>query len=131
MRPSQPSGPSLKATPLQWKTDWCFEQSQQRRHYVIEPWLDGRRVGRAHGWFESGERFVLEKIEIDSRQRSRGYGSTVIERLRQKARDEGCRELVINNVRASNHRAISLYEALGAKAVPLSSSLCAFAISPP
>jgi ribosomal protein S18 acetylase RimI-like enzyme len=38
---------------------------------------------------------------------------------------------VINNVRASNHRAISLYEALGAKAVPLSSSLCAFAISPP
>ena len=83
----------MKATPLQWKTDWCFEQSQQRRHYVIEPWLDGRRVGRAHGWFESGERFVLEKIEIDSRQRSRGYGSTVIERLRQKARDEGCRFL--------------------------------------
>ena len=121
----------MKATPLQWKTDWCFEQSQQRRHYVIEPWLDGRRVGRAHGWFESGERFVLEKIEIDSRQRSRGYGSTVIERLRQKARDEGCRELVINNVRASNHRAISLYEAMGAKAVPLSSSLCAFVISPP
>ena len=110
----------MKATPLQWKTDWCFEQSQQRRHYVIEPWLDGRRVGRAHGWFE-----------IDSKQRSRGYGSTVIERLRQKARDEGCRELVINNVRASNHRAISLYEALGAKAVPLSSSLCTFAISPP
>ena len=59
---------------------------------------------------------MLEKIEIDSRQRSRGYGSTVIERLRQKARDEGCRELVINNVRASNLRAISLYEALGAKA---------------
>ena len=121
----------MKATPLQWKTDWCFEQSQQRRHYVIEPWLDGRRVGRAHGWFESGERFVLQQIEIDSRQSYRENRRTEIERLRQKARDEGCRELVINNVRASNHRAISLYEALGAKAVPLSSSLCAFAISPP
>ena len=121
----------MKANHLQLKTDWRFEESQQRRHYVIEPWLDGRRVGRAHGWFESGESFVLEKIEIDSRMRSRGYGSTVIEQLRQKARTEGCRELVINNVRSNNHRAISLYEALGAKAVQLSSSLCTFAISPP
>ena len=121
----------MKASPLQWKTDWRFEESEQRRHYVIEPWLDGRRVGRAHGWFEPGESFVLEKIEIDSRQRSRGYGSTVIEQLRQKARDKGCRELVINNVRSSNFRAIALYEAMGAKAVPLSASLCAFVISPP
>lgn len=121
----------MKASPLQWKTDWRFEESEQRRHYVIEPWLDGRRVGRAHGWFEPGGSFVLEKIEIDSRQRSRGYGSTVIEQLRQKARDKGCHELVINNVRSSNHRAIALYEAMGAKAVPLSASLSAFVISPP
>ena len=121
----------MKASPLQWKTDWRFEESEQRRHYVIEPWLDGRRVGRAHGWFEPGGSFVLEKIEIDSRQRSRGYGSKVIEQLRQKARDKGCHELVINNVRSSNHRAIALYEAMGAKAVPLSTSLCAFVISPP
>lgn len=55
----------------------------------------------------------------------------VIEQLRQKARDKGCRELVINNVRSSNHRAISLYEAMGANAVPLSGSLYAFVISPP
>ena len=121
----------MKANDLQMKTDWRFEESEQRRHYVIEPWLDGRRVGRAHGWFEPGESFVLEKIEIDSRQRSRGYGSTVIEQLRQKAREKACRELVINNVRSSNHRAIALYEAMGAKAVPLSASLCAFVITPP
>lgn len=121
----------MKTSHLQLKADWRFEESEQRRHYLVEPWLDGRRVGRAHGWFEPGGQFVLEKIEIDSRQRSRGYGSTVIEQLRQKARDKGCRELVINNVRASNHRAISLYEAMGAKAGPVSEALCAFVISPP
>ena len=121
----------MKANQLQLKTDWRFEESEQRRHYVIEPWLDGRRVGRAHGWFEAGASFVLEKIEIDSRQRSRGYGSTVIEQLRQKARDKGCQELVINNVRSSNHRAIALYEGMGAKAVQRSAGLYAFVISPP
>lgn len=121
----------MKAKQLHLKTDWRFEQSEQRRHYVVEPWLDGCRVGRAHGWFEPGERFVLEKIEIDSKQRSRGYGTTVIEKLRQKARDKGCRELVISNVRSCNHRAIALYEAIGAKAVPTSESHYAFVISPP
>ena len=121
----------MKANQLQLKTDWRFEESEQRRHYVVEPWLAGRRVGRAHGWFEPGASFVLEKIEIDSRQRSRGYGSMVIERLRKKARDKGCLELVVNNVRSSNHRAISLYEAMGAKAVPTSADLCAYVISPP
>lgn len=121
----------MKPNHLQLKADWRFDESGQRRHYVVEPWLDGRRVGRAHGWFEPGASFVLEKIEIDSRQRSRGYGSIVVERLRQKARDKGCRELVVNNVRYSNHRAISLYEGMGAKAVPTSASLCAYVISPP
>lgn len=121
----------MKAKHLELKADWRFEESQQRRHYVIEPWLDGRRVGRAHGWFEAGETFVLEEIEIDPRQRSRGYGSAVIEQLRQKARDKGCRDLVINNVRSSNRRAISLYEAMGAKPVAMSSSLYTFVISPP
>ena len=121
----------MKEKQLQLKADWRFEESQQRRHYVIEPWLDGRRVGRAHGWFEPGASFVLEKIEIDPSQRSRGYGSIVIEQLRQKARDKGCRELVINNVRSNNRRAISLYEGMGAKPVPISAHLCAFVISPP
>ena len=121
----------MKATHFELKADWRFEESEQRRHYVIEPWLDGRRVGRAHGWFEAEGSFVLEKIEIDSRQRSRGYGSAVIEQLRQKARDKGCRELVINNVRSSNRRAISLYEAMGAKAVQTSENLYAFVITPP
>lgn len=121
----------MKATRFELKADWRFEESQQRRHYVIEPWLDGRRVGRAHGWFEAGASFVLEKIEIDPKQRSRGYGSAVIEQLRQKARDKGCRELVINNVRSSNRRAIALYEAMGARPVEMSGNLCAFVISPP
>lgn len=121
----------MKVKHLELKADWRFEESEQRRHYVIEPWLDGRRVGRAHGWFEPLGSFVLEKIEIDPKQRSRGYGSAVIEQLRQKARDKECRELVIKNVRSTNRRAISLYEAMGAKALPTSESLWAFVISPP
>ncbi|WP_245156516.1 GNAT family N-acetyltransferase [Agrilutibacter solisilvae] len=97
----------------------------------MEPWLDGRRVGRAYGWFDPGELFVLEKIEIDPGQRSRGYGSAVIEQLRQKAREKGCREFVIQNVRSTNRRAISLYEAMGAKAVQTSAQLYSFVIAPP
>ena len=128
---SRSLGTTLKTKHFQLKADWRFEESEQRRHYVIEPWLDGRRVGRAYGWFEPGKSFVLEKIEIDPGQRSRGYGSAVIEQLRQKARDKGCREFVIQNVRSSNRRAISLYEAMGAKAVQTSAQLSMFVISPP
>lgn len=74
---------------------------------------------------------MLEKIEIDPGQRSRGYGTAVIEQLRQKARDKGCLEFVIQNVRSTNRRAISLYEAMGARTVQTSAHLYAFVISPP
>lgn len=118
-------------TPLQLKANWRFEESGARQHYVIEAWLDGRCAGRAHGWFERGGRFVLEKIEMDRAQRSKGYGTAVIEQLRAKARDKECREFVIKGVRLANHRAIRLYESLGAVRMPASDTLCDFVIAPP
>lgn len=74
---------------------------------------------------------MLEKIEIDARQRSRGYGTAVIEQLREKARENGCTEFVIQGVRSANRRAIALYEAMGATAVHTSAHLYSFVISPP
>jgi len=121
----------LKASVLQLKADWHFDESGPRRHYVIEAWLDGRRAGRAYGWFEPGADFVLEKIEVDRVHRSRGYGSAVIGQLRAKAREMACREFVIKGVRAANTRAIRLYESMGARPVRTSDTLLSFVISPP
>lgn len=93
--------------------------------------MDSQLAGRAHGWFEPGRQFVLEKIEMDRSQRSKGYGSAVIEQLRLKARQKGCRELVFKSVRTANTRAIKLYESLGAVPVQTSDQLSAFVLSPP
>ncbi|MGY4516918.1 GNAT family N-acetyltransferase [Lysobacter sp. HA18] len=125
------TGHNLQSRDLQFRADWHFEESEERQHYVIEPWLDGVRIGRAYGWFSTGGKFVLEKIEVDSAKRSRGYGSAVIEQLRLKAREKGCMEFVIKGVRMSNHRAIALYEAMGAKPIQTSDTLLSFVISPP
>ncbi|GGZ52823.1 hypothetical protein GCM10008101_02420 [Lysobacter xinjiangensis] len=121
----------LKANVLQLKADWQYEESEHRQHYVIEAWLDGELAGRAYGWFQPGAEFVLEKIEVDRAQRSRGYGTAVIEQLRAKAREKGCREFVIKGVRAANTRAIRLYESMGAQPVRTSDTLISFVIAPP
>lgn len=116
---------------LHLNANWRYEESGRRQHYVIEAWLGGQRSGRAHGWFEEGRQFVLEKIEMDRSQRSRGYGTAMIEQLRAKAREKRCEAFVIQGVRAANRRAIKLYESLGAKAQQSDSGLCAYVISPP
>lgn len=122
---------AVNAIRLQLKARWDLERVGERRHYVVEAWLDDAFAGRAHGWFEPGAEFVLEKIEVEPAQRSRGYGSTLIDGLRAKAREAGCREFVIKGVRARNRGAIRLYESMGARAVRTSSDLYAFVISPP
>ncbi|WP_162823655.1 GNAT family N-acetyltransferase [Lysobacter sp. TY2-98] len=121
----------MKTNELHLQADWRFEESGQRRHYVIEALIDGKFAGRAYGWFEPGERFVLEKIEVDKAHRSKGYGTRVIEQLRAKAREKGCREFVIQGVRPANVRAIRLYESMGAQAVQGSAHLLSFVIAPP
>lgn len=121
----------LKTSQLHLEADWRFEETGQRRHYVIEAIVDGKLAGRAYGWFEPGERFVLEKIEVERAQRSKGYGTRVIQQLRAKAREKGCREFVIQGVRPSNVRAVRLYESMGAQAVQSSAHLLAFVIAPP
>ena len=118
-------------TPLRLKADWNFEEAGERRHYLVEAWLAGRCVGRAHGWFERGAQFVLEKIEIDRDRRSQGHGSAVIRELRTKARQMDCSEFVIKGVRRANEGAIRLYESLGAVPVPTPGELCSFVIAPP
>lgn len=98
---------------------------------MIEAWVDGKRCGRAYGWFVSGGPLVLEKIEMDRAKRSRGYGSALIEQLRLKAREKGCTELVFKGVRGSNVRAIRLYESLGAVPRQTSDELYSYVLSPP
>lgn len=121
----------LKRGTLELRADWQYEDAGDRQHYLVEAWVDGARAGRAHGWYEPGGRFVLEKIELERAQRSRGYGSAVIEQLRRKARAEGCVELVFQGVRNANRGAIRLYESLGAVATPPSDGLRDYILSPP
>ena len=121
----------LKKGLLQLKANWHYERSEERRHYVIEAWVENELGGRAHGWFEPGARFVLEKIEMTRPHRSKGYGTFLIEQLRTKAREHGCAELVIQGVLATNRRAIKLYTSLGANCVPTSEELRECVIAPP
>lgn len=121
----------LKTDTLELKSDWHYEESGQRQHYLVEARVDGRVRGRAHGWFEPGGPFVLEKIEMDPAQRSRGHGSALIARLREKAREKRCTGLVFKGVRASNRGAIRLYESMGAQPVRTSETLLDFVIAPP
>lgn len=134
--PSRPHRRSARELPLkndslELKSDWHYEESGQRQHYLIEARVDGRVRGRAHGWFEPGGKFVLEKIEMDPAQRSRGHGSALIARLREKAREKHCTELVFKGVRASNGGAIRLYESMGAVPVRTSEALVDYVIAPP
>jgi ribosomal protein S18 acetylase RimI-like enzyme len=117
--------------PLRLTPDWQYEQHGARHHYTIQGRLGRQVAGRAHGWFEPGGRFVVEKIEFDPRHRSKGYGTAMIETLRTKARESGCTEFVFGGVREANALAIKLYRSMGAHAVPKSDGLLDFVIAPP
>lgn len=121
----------LKAEPLDIKADWLYETVGPRQHYTIQAWQNKKMIGRAHGWFEPGAEFVVDKIEINPPHRSKGYGSLLIEALRNKARTAHCSGFVFRRVASHNLRAIELYESLGATAVPVSSGGYDFIISPP
>lgn len=128
--PFPPESP-LNTQTLHTRADWRYELSGSRQHYLIEGWIDGVCIGRAHGWFEPGARFVIEKIEMDRAHRSKGYGSALIEQLREKAREAGCSEIAFLNVRAANRGAIRLYTSLGAVAVERPGQLYDYVIAPP
>ena len=117
--------------PLRLKADWSYALEGPRHHYTMQAWLGRDLAGRAHGWFEPGGRFLLEKIELDRRHRSKGHGTTLIEALRAQARESGCTEFVFGGVREANGRAIRLYESMGARGVPKSDGLLDFVITPP
>ena len=119
------------ADPLVLKPDWHYEQHGLRQYYVVEAWLGAELAGRAHGWFEPGGRFLLDKVELESRHRSKGHGTAMIEALRAKARDSGCTEFVFGGVRVANAGAIRLYESMGAQPRPKSEGLLDYVIAPP
>lgn len=134
MRPAATPPESLLNTAppqLRLKANWSYGQHGARQHYTIQAWLGKELAGRAHGWFEPGGRFLLEKVEMERRHRSKGYGSAVIEALRAKARECGCTEFVFGGVREANLLAIKLYESMGACARPKSDGLLDFVIAPP
>ncbi|WP_133480001.1 GNAT family N-acetyltransferase [Cognatilysobacter segetis] len=126
-----PSEPSLNTDTLRLKADWQYEQHGRRQHYTIQAFLGSALVGRGHGWFEPGGRFLLEKVEMTPRHRSKGYGSLVIEALREKARASDCTEFVFHGVRPANRGAIRLYESLGAQGIAKPDGLMDFVIAPP
>lgn len=122
---------ALPALPLRLQCDWRYEVVGPRQHYLAEGFLGDALAARAYGWFEPDARFVLEKIETDEAQRSRGYGSVLLEALRDQARSSRCREFVICGVRSSNTRAIAWYESLGATPGETANDLLEFIIAPP
>ncbi|TZF90708.1 GNAT family N-acetyltransferase [Cognatilysobacter lacus] len=121
----------MNADALCLAADWLYGQTGEQRHYLVRASLRGESIGQAHGWFEPGGRFVVEKVEIATAHRSRGHGSALIDALRAQARERGCTAFVFKGVRAANSGAIRLYEAMGAEGVPASDGLLDFVISPP
>ena len=67
-----------------------------------------KMIGYAFLW-EVFETATLARIGIDPECRQRGYGSYLMERLCQRARDEEC-EFMTLEVRESNEKAIRLYK---------------------
>lgn len=116
---------------VEFRPDWSYEISGRRQHYTVQALQDGRVIGRAHGSFEPQMDFVIDKIEMLSQHRSRGYGSLMIEEMRCKAKAMKCTAFVFRGVMSSNVRAIGLYESMGALGVHAVDDLYDFVISPP
>lgn len=116
---------------LTLKADWNYAVSGNRRHYLVKAIHRNRVIGRAHGWFSPNSLFVLQKIELSSRHRSNGYGTSIIEELREKARNQGCSSFVFSDVQRKNVRAIRLYESLSATPTTGSAESCEFVLTPP
>ncbi len=122
---------ALLAEPVDLRPDWSYETSGRRQHYTIQALQEGRVIGRAHGSFEPNSDFVIDKIEMLSKHRSRGYGTLMIDEMRRKARALRCTDFVFRGVMSSNVRAIGLYESMGALPVHAVDDLYDFVISPP
>ncbi|WP_430760108.1 GNAT family N-acetyltransferase [Solilutibacter silvestris] len=116
---------------LTLKADWNYAISGNRRHYLVKAMHRNRVIGRAHGWFSPNSLFVLQKIELDQRHRSRGYGTSIIQELREEARNQSCSSFIFSDVQRSNIRAIRLYESLKATPTDGSAEACAFVLTPP
>ncbi|MBS0227015.1 MAG: GNAT family N-acetyltransferase [Proteobacteria bacterium] len=116
---------------LTLKSDWNYAVSDNRCHYLVKAVHRNRVIGRAHGWFSPNSLFVLQKIELNQQHRSRGYGSAMIQELREKARNQNCSSFIFSEVQRSNTRAIRLYESLKATPTDCSGEVCAFVLTPP
>lgn len=116
---------------LTLKADWNYAVSDNRRHYLVKAIHRNRVIGRAHGWFSPNSLFVLQKIELNRQHRSRGYGTAIIQELREEARNQNCSSFVFSEVQRSNTRAIRLYESLKATSTDCSAEVCAFVLTPP
>nr|WP_165782409.1 GNAT family N-acetyltransferase [Lysobacter silvestris] len=96
------------------KANWSCAIVGDKHHFLVKALRNKIIIGRAHGWFAPNAAFVLEKIELSHRYRSRGYGTAIVEELRLKARANGCSTFVFSGVRPDNSRAIKLYESFNA-----------------
>ena len=107
---------------------WHYAESPGRQHYLLKAKLGRHVIGRAHGWYASQDRFVIEKIEIDRAYRSQGHGKTMIAALLAYARSQQCEQLAFTGVMRKNEGAILLYRTLGAEAGPYSNERCDFVL---
>ena len=89
------------------------------------------KVGEATCYFEPGKPFTIETIKVCSQHRSRGYGSKMIDFLRMEARKSSCTKFVFHGVDDNNHKAIALYDRLGATKGISRSGKTDYEISPP
>ncbi len=123
--------PELELQLLTLKADWNYAISDNRRHYLVKAIHRNRIIGRAHGWFSPNSLFVLEKIELNQQYRSRGYGTSIIQELREEARNQSCSSFIFSGVQRNNIRAIRLYESLNATPADSSAEVCEFVLTPP
>ena len=129
--PSGPAPIALPADALKLDARWDYAVADGRNHYLVKAKLGRQIIGRAHGWYTPGAEFVLEKIELDARHRSKGFGTEIIDYLRAHARTQQCTHFVFAGVMRANAGAIRLYESMQAVAGPLKDDGRAYTITPP
>jgi len=113
------------------KANWNYAIDGEKRHFLVKAIRNRSVIGRAHGWFSPNAAFVVEKIELSERYRSRGYGTSMVEELRSTARANGCSSFVFSGVRPDNSGAIRLYESFNAVATGNPGDNLDFVITPP
>ncbi len=108
------AGGLFDRTPL---PGWTLDFLARPGNYLLVAFVEDRPVGFVTGIEilhpDKGPEVLLYELGVDEEFRGRGIGSTLVKRLRDLARNAGCRGMWVVT-EAANEAATRVYEAAGA-----------------